>query len=87
MSEMEQQPVCKIALGIEYDGAAILRLAAANEVRSVQEKLEICALAGGERTITVFAPAAPTPVSFMAPGQVVHFETRRSVKMPPWTLG
>lgn len=49
MSEMEQQPVCKIALGIEYDGSKYYGWQRQNEVRSVQEKLEK-ALAGGERT-------------------------------------
>lgn len=49
MSEMEQQPICKIALGIEYDGSKYYGWQRQNEVRSVQEKLEK-ALAGGERT-------------------------------------
>ncbi len=40
MSEMEQQPICKIALGIEYDGSKYYGWQRQNEVRSVQEKLE-----------------------------------------------
>ena len=39
MSEMEQQPICKIALGIEYDGSKYYGWQRQNEVRSVQEKL------------------------------------------------
>lgn len=40
MSEMEQPPVYKIALGIEYDGSKYYGWQRQNEVRSVQEKLE-----------------------------------------------
>ncbi len=73
MSEMEQQPICKIALGIEYDGSKYYGWQRQNEVRSVQGEAGKGALAGGERTdYRLFAPAAPTPAS-MAPGQVVHF--------------
>ena len=38
MSEMEQPPVYKIALGIEYDGSKYYGWQRQNEVRSVQEK-------------------------------------------------
>lgn len=40
MSEPQQQPVYKIALGIEYDGSKYYGWQRQNEVRSVQEKLE-----------------------------------------------
>jgi len=40
MSEVEQKPVHKIALGIEYDGSKYYGWQRQNEVRSVQEKLE-----------------------------------------------
>lgn len=40
MSEMEQQPICKIALGIEYDGSKICWQQQKRSARSVQEKLE-----------------------------------------------
>ena len=66
MSEMEQQPICKIALGIEYDGSRYYGWQRQNEVRSVQEKLEKALSQVANEPITVFAPAAPTPAS-MAP--------------------
>ena len=40
MFEPQQQPVYKIALGIEYDGSKYYGWQRQNEVRSVQEKLE-----------------------------------------------
>ena len=40
MSEVEQKPVHRIALGIEYDGSKYYGWQRQNEVRSVQEKLE-----------------------------------------------
>lgn len=50
MSDQQQPPVYKIALGIEYDGSKYYGWQRQNEVRSVQEKLEKGALPGGERT-------------------------------------
>lgn len=49
MSDQQQPPVYKIALGIEYDGSKYYGWQRQNEVRSVQEKLEK-ALSQGERT-------------------------------------
>lgn len=40
MSAVEQPPVYKIALGIEYDGSKYYGWQRQNEVRSVQEKLD-----------------------------------------------
>ena len=39
MSDVEQKPVHRIALGIEYDGSKYYGWQRQNEVRSVQEKL------------------------------------------------
>ena len=41
MSEMEQQPICKIALGIEYDGSKYYGWQRQNEVRSVQDRKSV----------------------------------------------
>lgn len=46
MSDVEQKPVHRIALGIEYDGSKYYGWQRQNEVRSVREKLEK-ALSGG----------------------------------------
>ena len=40
MSDLQQLPTHKIALGIEYDGSKYYGWQRQNEVRSVQEKLE-----------------------------------------------
>lgn len=50
MSDQQQPPVYKIALGIEYDGSKYYGWQRQNEVRSVQEKLEKALSRGGERT-------------------------------------
>ena len=52
MSEPQQQPVYKIALGIEYDGSKYYGWQRQNEVRSVQGKAGKGAVAGGGRTST-----------------------------------
>lgn len=49
MSDVEQKPVHKVALGIEYDGSKYYGWQRQNEVRSVQKTGE-SALSGGERT-------------------------------------
>jgi tRNA pseudouridine38-40 synthase len=85
MSEMEQQPICKIALGIEYDGSKYYGWQRQNEVRSVQEKLEK-ALSQVTNRLPSFAPAAPTPAS-MAPARWCISKPGRSGKMPPGRWG
>ncbi len=75
MSEMEQQPICKIALGIEYDGSKYYGWQRQNEVRSVQEKLEKALSQVANEPITVFC-AGRTDAGVHGTGQVVHFETR-----------
>ncbi len=54
MSEMEQQPIFKIALGIEYDGSKYYGWQRQDEVRSVQEKLEKALSQVANEPITVF---------------------------------
>lgn len=73
MSEMEQQPICKIALGIEYDGSKYYGWQRQNEVRSVQEKLEKALSQVANEPITVFC-AGRTDAGVHGTGQVVHFE-------------
>ena len=86
MSEMEQQPVYKIALGIEYDGSKYYGWQRQNEVRSVQEKLEKALSQVANEPITVFC-AGRTDAGVHGTGQVVHFETRAQRKDAAWTLG
>ena len=86
MSEMEQQPICKIALGIEYDGSRYYGWQRQNEVRSVQEKLEKALSQVANEPITVFC-AGRTDAGVHGTGQVVHFETRAQRKDAAWTLG
>lgn len=54
MSDQQQLPVYKIALGIEYDGSKYYGWQRQNEVRSVQEKLEKALSQVANEPITVF---------------------------------
>lgn len=54
MSDQQQPPVYKIALGIEYDGSRYYGWQRQNEVRSVQEKLEKALSQVANEPITVF---------------------------------
>lgn len=87
MSEMEQPPVYKIALGIEYDGSKYYGWQRQNEVRSVQEKLEKALSQVANEPVNVFAPAVRTP-AFTAPVRWCILKRARSVRMPHgrWAL-
>ena len=73
MSEVEQKPVHKIALGIEYDGSKYYGWQRQNEVRSVQEKLEKALSQVANEPINVLC-AGRTDAGVHGTGQVVHFE-------------
>lgn len=85
MSDQQQLPVYKIALGIEYDGSKYYGWQRQNEVRSVQEKLEKALSQVANEPITVFC-AGRTDAGVHGTGQVVHFEQPRSAKTRrgPW---
>ena len=86
MSDQQQPPVYKIALGIEYDGSKYYGWQRQNEVRSVQEKLEKALSQVANEPITVFC-AGRTDAGVHGTGQVVHFETTALRKDAAWTLG
>ena len=87
MSDQQQPPVYKIALGIEYDGSKYYGWQRQNEVRSVQEKLEKALSQVANEPITVFC-AGRTDAGVHGTGQVVHFETTAlSAKTPRGRLG
>ena len=86
MSDQQQPPVYKIALGIEYDGSKYYGWQRQNEVRSVQEKLEKALSQVANEPITVFC-AGRTDAGVHGTGQVVHFETTAQRKDAAWTLG
>ncbi|RAV24415.1 tRNA pseudouridine(38-40) synthase TruA, partial [Staphylococcus warneri] len=71
MSEMEQQPICKIALGIEYAGSIYYGWQRQHAVRSVQEKLDQALSQVANEPITVFC-AGRTDAGVHGTGQVVH---------------
>ena len=87
MSDLQQSPVYKIALGIEYDGSKYYGWQRQNEVRSVQEKLEKALSQVANEPINVFC-AGRTDAGVHGTGQVVHFETTalRSVCWARMTL-
>lgn len=74
MSDVEQKPVHRIALGIEYDGSKYYGWQRQNEVRSVREKLEKALSQVANEPISVFC-AGRTDAGVHGTGQVVHFDT------------
>lgn len=68
MSDQQQPPVYKIALGIEYDGSRYYGWQRQNEVRSVQEKLEKALSRWRTNPSPSSAPGVLTQV-YMVPGR------------------
>jgi len=85
MTELQDLPLRKIALGIEYDGSKYYGWQRQNEVRSVQEKLEKALSKVANAPVNVFC-AGRTDAGVHATGQVVHFETQAVRKDAAWTL-
>lgn len=69
MSDQQQPPVYKIALGIEYDGSRYYGWQRQNEVRSVQEKLEKALSQWRTNPSPSSAPGVLTPV-YTVPGRL-----------------
>lgn len=86
MSDVEQKPVHRIALGIEYDGSKYYGWQRQNEVRSVREKLEKALSQVANEPISVFC-AGRTDAGVHGTGQVVHFDTTAVRKDAASTLG
>ncbi|WP_019614493.1 tRNA pseudouridine(38-40) synthase TruA [Psychromonas ossibalaenae] len=76
----------RIALGIEYDGAAYYGWQRQKEVISVQEELEKALSIVANHPVTVNC-AGRTDAGVHGTGQVVHFETQSIRKDVAWTLG
>ena len=76
----------RIALGIEYDGAAVYGWQRQREVPSVQEHLERALSTVADTTIEVQC-AGRTDAGVHATAQVVHFETEVQRPLKAWTLG
>lgn len=79
MSDQQQPPVYKIALGIEYDGSKYYGWQRQNEVRSVQEKLEKALSQVANEPITVFC-AGRTDAGVHGTGQVCAFRNDRAAQ-------
>lgn len=76
----------RIALGIEYDGAAYYGWQRQKDVISVQQELEKALTKIANHTVTVNC-AGRTDAGVHGTGQVVHFETDAVRKDVAWTLG
>jgi tRNA pseudouridine38-40 synthase len=76
----------RIALGIEYDGAAYYGWQRQKEVISVQQELEQSLSKIANHTVRVHC-AGRTDSGVHSTGQVVHFETKAIRKDVAWTLG
>lgn len=85
MSDQQQLPVYKIALGIEYDGSKYYGWQRQNEVRSVQEKLEKALSQVANEPITVFCAGVLTQ-GYTVPGKWCISKQPRSAKTRrgPW---
>ncbi len=79
MSDQQQPPVYKIALGIEYDGSRYYGWQRQNEVRSVQEKLEKALSQVANEPITASAPGVLTQ-GYTVPGRWCISKRPRSAK-------
>jgi len=76
----------RIALGVEYDGAAVFGWQRQREVPSVQEHLEKALSIVANSTIEVQC-AGRTDAGVHATGQVVHFDCDIERPARAWTLG
>lgn len=76
----------RIALGIEYDGAAYYGWQRQKEVISVQEELEKALSIIANHPVTVNC-AGRTDSGVHGTGQVVHFDTDANRQDVAWTLG
>lgn len=76
----------RIALGIEYDGAAYYGWQRQKEVISVQQTLEQALSKVANHKVEVQC-AGRTDAGVHATGQVVHFDCLTPRKMVAWTLG
>jgi len=76
----------RIALGIEYDGAAVYGWQRQREVPSVQEHLEKALSTVANEPIEVQC-AGRTDAGVHATGQVVHFNCDAPRSERAWTLG
>jgi len=76
----------RIALGIEYDGAAFYGWQRQREVNSVQQELEIALSKVANQSIELFC-AGRTDAGVHATGQVVHFDTSAVRDEKAWVMG
>jgi tRNA pseudouridine38-40 synthase len=76
----------KIALGLEYDGAAFSGWQTQRHARSVQACLEEALSKVANHPVTTWC-AGRTDAGVHAMGQVVHFETDAMRSMRSWVLG
>ncbi len=86
MSDQQQPPVYKIALGIEYDGSKYYGWQRQNEVRSVQEKLEKALSQVANEPITSSAPGR-TDAGVQRTGAGCAFRNNRAAQRRGVDLG
>lgn len=76
----------RIALGIEYDGAAFYGWQRQREVNSVQQELETALSKVANQPVELFC-AGRTDAGVHATGQVVHFDTTAIRDDKAWVMG
>lgn len=78
--------MARIALGIEYNGAAYFGWQRQRNVAGVQQELEQALTCVAQESITVFC-AGRTDAGVHATNQIVHFDTGVQRPQRAWTMG
>lgn len=77
---------CRVAIGVEYDGAGLVGWQAQKDGPSVQEALERALSAVADESVAVVG-AGRTDAGVHATGQVAHFDSRARRAPRSWVLG
>lgn len=78
--------MARIALGIEYNGAAFYGWQRQKNVNSVQQELETALKSISQQDIEIFC-AGRTDAGVHATNQIVHFDTTVERPLKAWTMG
>ena len=87
MNKIEQPQICRIALGVEYDGSRYCGWQMQSHgTRTVQHEIEKALSIVADHAVRVVC-AGRTDTGVHATGQVVHFDTHAERKVKAWVMG
>lgn len=78
--------MARIALGIEYNGAAFYGWQRQKNVNSVQQELETALQSIAQHEVDAFC-AGRTDAGVHATNQIIHFDTKAKRPLKAWTMG